>query len=69
MGALLKVNEELNVRVWNDGERVFEGTVKDFVEINQYDEETIDFVNELENNKEFEQVFAHSGEWRIKKLQ
>jgi hypothetical protein len=60
-------NEQLKVRVFNDGEKVFEGTLKEFVYINEYDEETMDFVHELAGRNSYEQEFFHSGHWRIER--
>lgn len=62
---MLKVNQNLKVRVFNEGENVFEGTVADFLDINQYDEETIEFVNGLQGKLIYEDSFLHSGDWKI----
>jgi hypothetical protein len=64
---MLKLIADLQVRVFNDGENVFEGSVKEFIEINQYDEDTIDFVNGLEDKQEYKRDFVHSGEWKIER--
>jgi hypothetical protein len=64
---MLKLSADLQVRVFNDGENVFEGVVKDFIEINEYDEDTIDFVNGLESKEEYKRDFVHSGEWIIER--
>jgi hypothetical protein len=62
------VDEKTNVRVSNDGKVVFEGVLKDFVYINEFDEETIEFVNGLLNKDSHEQQFFHSGDWKIEKI-
>lgn len=63
----IKVDMELMVRVFNDGENVYEGTVKGFLEINQYDGATIDIVNGLEG-KQSHKEYEISGEWVIERM-
>jgi hypothetical protein len=69
-GEILEVtvDMELMVRVFNDDENVFEGTIKKFLEINQYDGATIDFVNGLEGKESREEVMFPSGHWKIDRM-
>lgn len=64
----IKVDMELMVRVFNDGENVYEGAVKEFLEVNQYDGATIDFVNGLEGKESHEEMIFHSGHWKIDRM-
>jgi hypothetical protein len=63
----IKVEMDLKVRVFNDGENVFEGIVKEFLEINQYDGSAIDIVNGLDG-KSMHKEYEISGEWVIVRL-
>ena len=63
----IKVEMDLKVRVFNDGENVFEGTVKEFLEINQYEGATIEIVNGLED-KQSHKEYEISGEWVIERM-
>lgn len=63
----IKVDMDLKVKVYNDDEFVFEGTVGEFLEVNEYDGATIDFVNELTQKQKHEEDFVHSGVWVIEK--
>ncbi len=63
----IKVEMDLKVRVFNDGENVFEGTVKEFLEINQYDGATIEIVNGLDG-KQSHKEYEISGEWLIERI-
>lgn len=39
------------IKVKNDGELVFKGVAEQFLEINDYDEEMIEILNELDQNE------------------
>lgn len=55
----------MNIKVYNDGKLVHDGTVKSFLEINEYDNEVQDQINEAIENGQSERLFF-SGKWVIK---
>lgn len=58
----------MDIRVYNDGQLVYTGSVTQFLEDNQYDEDTVEMVGELKEKAIVECDFYHSGNWRIEKI-
>ncbi len=62
------VIDNLKIKVFNDEDFVFEGTVKQLVELNEYDTETIDMCERLRENNVVNYNHLHSGHWRVEKI-
>ncbi len=63
----IKVDMNLKIKAYNDGEFVWEGTVSEFLEVNEYDGATVAHINELAFKDSHEEDFMHSGVWVIEK--
>ncbi len=55
----------MNIKVYNDGKEVFNGPATQFLEDNQYDEMTVEMIEELKEKAMVERDLFHSGNWVI----
>jgi hypothetical protein len=58
----------MNVKVFNDGEEVFCGSLAQFLDDNDNEEWLTEECEKLKNQNYVEMSLFHSGEWRIEKL-
>lgn len=60
--------EQMKVKVFNDDEEVFEGTLDQFLKDNDYDEWLVNLCRDL-NHQDKIDFNEHSGHWVIQKIQ
>lgn len=57
----------LEIQVFNDGKKVFEGDLDIFLKDNEYDEWLVDICNSLITMDYIQFSDYHSGDWKIEK--
>ena len=55
----------MNIRVLNDGKEVYTGPATQFLEDNEYDEVTVEMIDELKEKSMVDRALFHSGNWVI----
>ena len=63
-----KLDESMEIKVYNDGLPVFNGTLGEFFRSNNYDLDVVNWCQPLMEKREVRFNLMHSGQWQIFKI-